>query len=135
MNCASARQIPPPLEHIWWRKLLGGDFLDVVYDCPHQIQELTASRPVFDITKGLDENRKEILYYWVIRQWSPQKIAAMRGQTDRNIRKVYHKMIGDIREKMYNRLLPRFTAEEPLTFTQTEFMKQYQKRLDASEDK
>lgn len=92
--------IPPPIDHVWWRQLFRGDFLDTIHDCPHEIQELTSSRPVYDFTKELDENHKEILYYWAIRQWTPQKIAAMRGQSDRNIRKVYNKMIEDIRRKI-----------------------------------
>ena len=29
--------IPPPLGHEWWRNLLGGNFLDNIYDCPHEI--------------------------------------------------------------------------------------------------
>ena len=92
--------IPQPLGHIYWRQLLAGNFLDAIYDCPHEIHEMTANRPVYDIAKGLDDNRKEILYYWAIRLWSPQQIAAFRGQTDRNIRKVYNKMISEIRLKL-----------------------------------
>jgi DNA-directed RNA polymerase specialized sigma24 family protein len=50
--------------------------------------------------KVLNDNQKEILYLRVIRQWSPQKIAAMRGQTDRNIRKVYDTLINGLRKKL-----------------------------------
>ena len=117
--------IPPPLDHVWWRQLMGGDFLDVIHDCPHEIHEFTSSRPVYDFTKELDENRKEILYYWAIRQWSPQRIAAYRGQTDRNIRKVYNKMIEDIRWKMYDRLYPRYKDFLPLTPAQVKFVEEY----------
>ena len=120
---------------MWWRKLLAGDFIDVIFDCPREIYELTSSRPVYDFTRVLDENHKEILYYWSIRQWSPQRIAAMRGQTDRNIRKVYNKMIEDIRRKMYERLRPRYDAKEPLTLAQKEFVKQYRHQLDERNDK
>jgi hypothetical protein len=117
--------IPTPLKHPWWQKLLGGSFLDVIYDCPHEIQELTSSRPVFDMTVNLSEKQKEILYYLAVRQWSPQQIAALRGQTDRNIRKVYTKMIEDIRHKMYERLYPRYKLYWSLTVVQTDFIEWY----------
>ena len=117
--------IPAPIKHEWWRQLLGGNFLDVVYDCPHEIHDLTSSRPVYDLVKPLDENRKEILYYSAIRLWSPQRIAAMRGQTDRNIRKVYNKMMDEIRHKMFRRLYPRYKLYWSLTVSQTEFVERY----------
>jgi len=124
------RVIPAPLNHIWWRQLLGGNFIDVIFDCPHEIHELTKSCPVYDYTSRLDEDHQEILYYWVIRQWSPQRIAVLRGQTDRNIRKVYKTMIDDIRMKMYTRLYPRYKFKEPLTFAQKEFCRTYPEQLD-----
>jgi hypothetical protein len=121
--------IPQPFDHPYWRQLLGGNFIDIIYDCPHEIHEMTASRPIYDLTHALDENRKEILYYWAIRLWSPQKIAAYRGQSDRNIRKVYNKMIDEIREKLYERLFPRFDKGKPLTLMQREFMVNYPLKL------
>ena len=122
--------VPKPLDHVYWRQLLGGNFIDVILDCPHEIHDMTTSRPVRDFLTELDESHKEILYYWAIRLWSPQKIAALRGQTDRNIRKVYHNMIDDIRKKMYIRLRPRYIAGEPLTHNQREFCKNYWEQLD-----
>jgi hypothetical protein len=117
--------IPPPLDHVWWRELLGGNFIDTIFDCPHEITELVSSRSIYDQLVELDENRREILYYRIIRQWSPQKIAAYRGQSDRNIRKVYDVMIKRIRKKLFARLSPRFEKELPLTFAQREFCKNY----------
>ena len=122
--------IPQPLNHVYWRQLLAGDFLDVIHDCPHEIYEMTSSRMIYTLTKELDENHKEILYYWAIRLWSPQRIAALRGQTDRNIRKVYNKMIADIRSEIFNRLCPRYEKDLPLTFAQREFMQNYIENLD-----
>lgn len=113
--------IPAPLNHVWWRQMMAGHFLDVMHDCPHDIAELTTSRPVYEYTKELYEVHKELLYYRAIRQWSPLRLAAFRGCTDRNIRKVYNTMIEELRIKMYVRLKPRFYAEAPLTCAQREF--------------
>ena len=117
--------IPQPLGHPFWRELLSGNFIDIIHDCPHELHEITTSAPIYDLMKVLDENRKEILYYWAIRLWSPQRIAAYRGQTDRNIRKVYNKMIDEMREKLYKRLYPRYKAKESLTYRQREFVEGY----------
>ncbi len=35
--------IPAPFDHVWWRQLLRGSFLDVIHDCPHDVPELTSS--------------------------------------------------------------------------------------------
>jgi hypothetical protein len=122
--------IPPPLGHVWWRQLLGGDFLDVIHDCPYDIPEMTSSRPVIDFTSGLDDMHLELMYYWVIRQWSPQRIAAFFDRTDRNIRKVYGTMIENIRRKLFMRLYPRYVVHEPLTNAQREFCRVYEEQLD-----
>ena len=117
--------IPPPLEHEWWRNLLNGKFIDLIYDCPHEISELTSSVQIHDLTKKLDEKQKEILYYLAIRQWTPQRLAVMRGQTDRNIRKVYNKMIEDMQHKIYERLYPRYVQYWNLTTSQVAFIERY----------
>jgi hypothetical protein len=122
--------IPAPFNHVWWRQLLGGNFLDVIYDCPHEIAEQTTSRPVYDYTSELDEMHTALLYYWAIRQWSPQRIATFWGKTDRNIRKVYNIMMDDIRVKMYVRLNPRYVAGAPLTITQWKFCRTFWDRID-----
>ena len=127
--------IPQPLNHVYWRQMLTGNFLDVIHDCPHEIHEMTSSRMIYDFTKELDDNHKEIMYYWAIRLWSPQRIAVLRGQTDRNIRKVYNKMIADMRSAIFDRLYPRYEKDLPLTFTQQEFMRNYIEKLDENKKK
>ena len=114
--------IPPPLSHMWWKKLLSGDFLDLIYDCPHEVHELTSTHSVSSLTKDLDENRKEIFYYRVIRQWTPQQIAAMRERTDRNIRKVYTKMIEEMRYELFFYLYWRYKKYVRISPTEKEFV-------------
>ena len=116
---------PEPLEHRWWRQMMRGDFLDVIFDCPYDIHELTSSRSISTLVKELSGNQKEVLYFRAVWQWTPQKIAAMRGQTDRNIRKVYDTLIARLRRKLYEWLLPRYEENLPLTFAQREFMASY----------
>jgi hypothetical protein len=122
--------IPRPLNHEWWRQILGGNFLDVIFDCPHEIEHLASSPSIHEPLKSLSDERKEILYYRAIRQWSPQRLAMFRGQTDRNIRKVYETALRQIRERLYARLSPRYKQDLPLTLEQREFCKNYKAALD-----
>jgi hypothetical protein len=117
--------IPAPLDHVWWRQLLAGNFLDVIFDCPYEMHEQTSDLPIFHILQTLRDNQKEVLYYWAIRQESPQKIAKRRGQTDRNILKVYDALITRIRKKLYEWLSPRYFAGAPLTTAQRQFAADY----------
>jgi len=127
----SGAVIPQPLDHRHWRQMMQGNFLDVIFDCPYDIHELTSSRNISELVDALNDNQKEILYLRAIRQWSPQKIAAMRGQTDRNIRKVYDTLIESLRRKLYNRLLYRYERKLPLTLAQQEFMAAYNPKVKA----
>jgi len=117
--------VPQPLNHMWWRQMMGGNFLDVIFDCPYDLHELTSSRNISELVGALNENQKEIFYLRVIRQWSIQRIAAHRGQTDRNILKVYTTMIKNLRKKLYERLLPRYEQDLPLTLAQREFVEKH----------
>ncbi|MDL2258162.1 sigma-70 family RNA polymerase sigma factor [Eubacteriales bacterium OttesenSCG-928-K08] len=117
--------IPQPFSHVFWRQLLNGSFLDVLFDCPYELHEQVASRAVSRLLFELNENQKEVLYYWAIRQYSPQRIAKLRGQSDRNILKVQATLIMGIREKLYKRLAPRYDAKLPLTFAQQQFVEDY----------
>ncbi len=117
--------IPAPLNHAFWRQLLAGNFLDVIFDCPFEMHEQTSSECVSQYLYELNDNQKEVLYYWAIRQESPQQIAKRRGQTDRNILKVYDTLITGLREKMYNRLSPRYFFGDALTVAQKQFVADY----------
>jgi len=92
--------IPIPIMHRLWRQLMSGYLIDVIFDCPYEIDELVSSETVSNALKSLNDNQKEIIYFRLIRNWSPQKIAEIRGQTDRNIRRVYDMAIENIRRKL-----------------------------------
>jgi hypothetical protein len=81
------RVIPRPLEFQWWRQLIRGDFIDTMFDCPHELHELVADEMISPLLQDLSANHKEILYYSAVRLYSNVYIAAIRGQSDRNIRK------------------------------------------------
>lgn len=86
------------------RQLQRGYFLDYYYDCPYEMHDLTSKEYLCQIIKGLKEEHKEIFYFLFLRQFSPQYLALMRGQTDRNIRKVRDTVLRKIHKKMNKQL-------------------------------
>lgn len=95
------------------RQLSNGYFLDILFDCPYEMHELTADAILSQALFRLKEDHKEIFYFLTIRLYSAQEVAAMRGQTDRNIRKVRTTILKRLRKpvyehlKRYGRLTPR----------------------------
>ena len=86
------------------RQMLRGDFLDYFFDCPYEMHDLTSKEYLWQIIRGMKEEHKEIFYFLFLRLFSPQYVALMRGQTDRNIRKVRDTVIRKIHKKMYKQL-------------------------------
>lgn len=89
--------IPRPLEHEWWRQHIRGDFIDIIFDCPHELHELVKDKDISLLLRDLSENHKELLYYSAIRQYSNVHIAALRKQSDRNVRKTLAKLLKKLR--------------------------------------
>ena len=87
-----------------YRQLSRGNFLDCLADCPYEMHDLTGKEYLRKIMKGMKEDHKEIFFFLFLRQYSPQRLAALRGQTDRNIRKVRDTALRKLRKKVYNEL-------------------------------
>ena len=60
------------------------------------------------ILRELNEDHKFLLFLSALRQYSSTKIAAIRGQSDRNIRKVRNTMLKKIRKKLLAALTEKF---------------------------
>ena len=121
--------IPHPFDHEYWRQMQSGNFLDIIHDCPHDIPEMTSSRQIHNLTKDLDEEDKELMYYKIIRRWSTEMLAIRRNQSERNILKVYSTIINNIRWNLYVRLHNRYKKKKPLTLNQKKFMEWYWEQL------
>lgn len=86
------------------RQLQRGYFLDYFYDCPYEMHDLTSKEYLRQILMDLKESHREIFYFLFLRLYSPQYVALMRGQTDRNSRKVRDTVIRKIHKKMFKQL-------------------------------
>lgn len=121
---ASANELyfPDYLNHVLEKQIRKGDFLDAIFNCPYDIHELVTDDDLCIILRELNEDHKELLYLCAIRLFSSTKIAAIRGQSDRNIRKVRGTMLKKIRKKLLAALTGKVQKKQPLTLLEKEFL-------------
>lgn len=99
-----------------------GDFIDSIFYSPYDIHELVTEEYLSQILRKLSDDYKFLLLLWALQQYSTAKIAMIREQTDRNIRKVRSSMLRKIRKKLLA-VLPERAKKEPLTLTEKDFLK------------
>ena len=76
------------------------------------------------ILRELSDDHKLLLFLCAIRQLSSAKIAEIKGQSDRNIRKVRSTMLKRIRKKLLTALTEKAQKQQPLTLLEKEFLKE-----------
>lgn len=101
-----------------------GDFIDSIFYCPYDIHELVTDGDISNILRELSEDRKFLMFLWALRQYSSVRIAAIRGQSDRNIRKVRNTMLKKIRKKLLAALTEKVQTQQPLTLLEKEFLRE-----------
>lgn len=99
-----------------------GDFIDSIFYCPYDIHELVTDGDISNILRELSEDSKFLMFLWALRQYSSVRIAAIRGQSDRNIRKVRNTMLKKIRKKLLEALTKKMKTQQPLTLLEKEFL-------------
>lgn len=117
--------LPKPIQSVFWKQITKGEFLDTIFDCPFEMHELVEDSDIAKSIHELKDVHKEVLYYSVIRQYSNQKIACIRNQTDRNILKVKNTIMKKLRKKPYISLCKRQQVKLPLNQREKEFLEEY----------
>ena len=113
------------------QQLSRGNFLDFLFDCPYEMHELTADALISKSLYKLKDEHKELLYFLAIRLYSAARFAELRGQTDRNIRKVRSTVMKKLRKHLYEYLKKRDTR----TTREREFIELYEAELDKTKKK
>lgn len=113
---------PDTLNDVLKRQERKGDFIDTIFYCPYDIHELVTDGDMSVILRELNEDHKFLLFLSALRQYSSIKIAAIRGQSDRNIRKVRNTMLKKIRKKLLAELTEKVQTQQPLTLLEKEFL-------------
>lgn len=121
---------PRSINKYLWNQIQKGDFIEAIYDCPLEIQELITEPYISKILSELSDERKEILFY-IVKGYSTSKIARIRGQSDRNIRKVRNTLLKQVRKKIFEYLT--FNKQHSMTVQEKSFVKNYRKLIDNSE--
>ena len=120
----------PKITPLWmnlprFRQLCQGNFLDIIFSCPYELHELTANRFLSKLFFTLSDEQKEVLYYLFVKQYSTTRLAAIRGQSDRNIRKLRTTIHRKLQKRMYEHLNERKEQGGALTLRERQFMEEY----------
>ena len=96
----------PKIAPLWmnlprFRQLCQGNFLDIIFSCPYELHQLTANRFLSKLFFTLSDEQKEVLYYLFVKQYSTTRLAAIREQSDRNIRKLRMTIQKKLQRHMY----------------------------------
>ena len=118
----------PRIVPVWmndpeYRQLCSGFFLDILFDCTYEMHELTANEFISDMVRDLSEEHKEVLYFLSLRLYSATKLAALRGQSDRNIRKLRLTIHKKLQRAFYQHLQEKQEAGGSLTLREQEFFR------------
>ena len=110
--------IPAPIQSVYWQQMMKGEFLDVIFDCPYELQELVCDSNISQILSELSEKHKALFYFLYIRDYSTCCLAKMYEQSDRNIRKVR----ATILRKIHKKLIPvlQYKCDNGLSTTMKE---------------
>ena len=128
---ASANELffPDTLNYVLEKQLRKGDFIDAIFYCPYAIHELVTEEYLSQILWELNEEHKELLFLCAVRLFSSTRIAKIRKQSDRNIRKVRGTMLKKIRKKLLPALLDKAEKQQPMTLLEKDFLENLEWRL------
>ena len=73
--------------------------------------------------------KNEVLYYLFVKQYSTTRLAAIRGQSDRNIRKLRMTIQKKLQRRMYEHLSEKLENGHGITLREREFMEEYEALL------
>ena len=134
---ASANELfsPDTLNDVLEKQIRKGDFIDAIFYCPYDIHELVTEEYLSEILLELKEDHKELLFLWAVRLFSSTRIAAIRQQSDRNIRKVRNTMMKKIRKELLSALTDKAEKQQPMTLMEKAFLSDNGKAVDTEAQK
>lgn len=107
--------IPAPINHAYWRQLMKGDYIDIISNCPYEMHNSLSDKDYSKIIYDLKDDHKELIYFLYLRDFTTSQLAALRNQSDRNIRGVRSTILGQIEKKVLMILVDRQCEEFPST--------------------
>ena len=134
---ASANELffPDTLNDVLEKQIRKGDFIDSIFYCPYDIHELVTEEYLSEILLELKEDHKELLFLWAVRLFSSTRIAVIRQQSDRNIRKIRNTMMKKIRKELLSALTDKAEKQLPMTLVEKAFLSDIGKAVDTEVQK
>lgn len=134
---ASANELffPDTLNDVLEKQIRKDDFIDAIFYCPYDIHELVTEEYLSEILLELKEDHKELLFLWAVRLFSSTRIAAIRQQSDRNIRKVRNTMMKKIRKELLSALTDKAEKQLPMALVEKAFLSDIGKAIDTEAQK
>ena len=134
---ASANELffPDTLNDVLEKQIRKGDFIDAIFYCPYDIHELVTEEYLSEILLELKEDHKELLFLWAVRLFSSTRIAAIRQQSDRNLRKIRNTMMKKIRKELLSALTDKAEKQLPMTLVEKAFLSDIGKAVDTEVQK
>lgn len=130
----SGRIFPAALDSPENKLILRGMFLDLFYNCPYEMHQLTADPFLSRIIYDLSDLHKETLYLLSLQYLSTAQLACMRDQSDRNIRKLRDNYTKKLQKQLYDHLLHKSQMGQSVTFREKEFLGLYETALNNGDD-
>ena len=124
----------PRIAPLWmnapdYRQLCSGFFLDILFDCPYEMHELMSNKFISNMIRNLSEEHKEVLFYLSLRLYSTTRLAALRGQSDRNIRKLRMTIQKKLQKRLFEHLSEKLEKDYSITLREREFVEEYEALL------
>ena len=117
--------VPHSMSYPTFRQICRGEFDDFLCNCLFRMHDLTDRAHLRKIILGLKLDHKEIIYFLGIRLYPTKLLANLRGQTERNIRKVRGTVQRKIHKKLFAALTELAKENGELTHQEQAFLKEY----------
>ena len=127
--------IPTPINHAYWRQLMKGDFIDIISNCPYEMHNSLSDEDYSKIIYDLKDDHKELLYFLYLRDFTTNQLAALRNQSDRNIRGVRSTILGQIEKKVLMILVDRQIEAFHFTMEELDFLTRHEEEIPATIEK
>ena len=127
--------IPTPINHAYWRQLMKGDFIDIISNCPYEMHNSLSDEDYSKIIYDLKDDHKELIYFLYLRDFTTNQLAALRNQSDRNIRGVRSTILGQIEKKVLMILVDRQIEAFPFTMEELDFLTRHEEEIPATIEK
>lgn len=127
--------IPTPINHAYWRQLMKGDFIDIISNCPYEMHNSLSDEDYSKIIYDLKGDHKELIYFLYLKDFTTNQLAALRNQSDRNIRGVRSTILGQIEKKVLMILVDRQIEAFPFTMEELDFLTRHEEEIPATIEK